>query len=82
MSELAPTPWAYRPLEHDDWGTIRAADGAIVARSREGKFGLVDYDAFRTAGTDPYELIGQRIVEATLSRSPIGCSAAYAAGTA
>lgn len=65
-------PWEYRPREHDDWGIIRGSakifdDGGAgppVAVSKpvwsEGGY---DFDAHRSAGTDPMEANGRFIVE-------------------
>src|SRR4051812_19779320 len=48
-------PWLYRSLEYDDWGYVRAPDGAVVAIGRAGQFvGDDGFNAYRSAGTDPY----------------------------
>lgn len=55
MREHTPTPWAYRPNEHDDWGWIRDADGNLAATARDGRVWSEDFDRYREAKTDPYE---------------------------
>ena len=54
-----PGPWAVRPEDHDDWGTVRGpADqfGARwhVARAYSGSGCLDEYDSHRRNGTDPF----------------------------
>jgi hypothetical protein len=64
-------PWAYRPNEFDDWGLIRGGqrpDDAIgqcwppVANAKP-LWGDYDFDAHRSAKTDPMEANGRFIVE-------------------
>jgi hypothetical protein len=62
MSDLQ-LPWTYRPIEHDDWGTIRNASGIAVASARADKyFSASEYDDFRERHADPYEKIGKAII--------------------
>lgn len=66
------TPLAYRPLEYDDWGVIRRADGRLFARARSDAYlSVADADAHRAAGTDPYEAIGRLIVKAVNERDEL-----------
>lgn len=52
LDKAAPGPWLYRSQEHDDWGTIRDADGCHAARGHGGSF--ENYDEHRRNKTDPY----------------------------
>jgi hypothetical protein len=77
MSEHTPTPWVYRPHEHDDWGWIRGPKegdftGPIVAISRSNKNETSDsFDAHRAAGTDPYEANAAFIIKAVNNHDDI-----------
>lgn len=56
----SPGPWIYRPSKYDDWGTVRDANGYIVAmvkgRRDDGEFyEETDLAEFRKAKRDPYE---------------------------
>lgn len=70
MTEHTPTPWKYRPHEHDDWGWIRGPKvgnfvGPIVAISRSSAQETSDsFDKHRAAGTDPYEANAAFIIKA------------------
>lgn len=66
-SEHTPTPWAYRPNEHDDWGWIRDAEGAIAAAARDGRVYSDRWGEFRAAKKDPYEANAAFIVKAVNS---------------
>lgn len=57
-----PGPWAYRPLEFDDWGIVRAGD-YVVAQARAGG-GDVSLDEHRANKTDPYEANARLIAAA------------------
>lgn len=66
-----PTPWEYRPWEHDDWGWIRGPKepgediGPLVALARSGQHETLETrDEHRAAGTDPYGANAAFIVEA------------------
>lgn len=71
MAEHTPTPWAYRPERHDDWGYIRGPKehpdlpGSIAAIAR-GEY-VHTHDEHRAAGTDPYAANAAFIVEAVNS---------------
>ncbi len=52
MTEHTPTPWAYRPREHDDWGWLRGPSGELAAVAKGAADS--DWDAHRRADTDPY----------------------------
>lgn len=64
MADHTPTPWAYRPLKHDDWGWIRDADGSLAATARDGRVMSERFDEFRAAKKDPYAANGAFIVKA------------------
>src|SRR4051812_18441778 len=64
MAEHTPTPWAYRPLKHDDWGWIRDADGSLAATARDGRVMSERFDEFRAAKKDPYAANAELIVKA------------------
>jgi hypothetical protein len=64
MTAHIPGPWQYRTLPHDDWGTVHASNGPIVAHALSGSWDVIDYDAHRTAGTDPYEANARLIAAA------------------
>jgi hypothetical protein len=70
MTERAkhtPGPWTYRPLTHDDWGTVRSlTNSAIVAVARAGGLGIdeEELDRHRRQKTDPYEANGRLIAAA------------------
>ncbi|MDB5584840.1 MAG: hypothetical protein JWR80_10016 [Bradyrhizobium sp.] len=66
-----PTPWTYRPREHDDWGWIRDADGNLAATARDGRVWSEHFDKYRDAGTDPYEPNAAFIVEAVNSHAAL-----------
>jgi len=51
----AHAPWAYRPNEYDDWGTVRDRDGLVVVRASLGAYTTDELDAHRRAKTDPTE---------------------------
>jgi hypothetical protein len=56
----SPAPWRYRPFKTDDWGTIRDAQGYIVAmvngRRYDGDcYEEKDLAKFRQTKRDPYE---------------------------
>jgi hypothetical protein len=68
-----PGPWAYRPEEYDDWGTVRGPKlptehfpeglAACLARFRDHRF--LDEAALsehRTARTDPWEANARLVV--------------------
>jgi hypothetical protein len=81
MTAHAPGPWEYRTLPHDDWGTVRASNGPIVALARGGTWDEIDADAHRAAGTDPYEANGRLIAAAPALLSTLrGCAAALKRG--
>jgi hypothetical protein len=48
-------PWFYRPLEHDDWGTIRSSEGELVAVAKDSSISFSELDSYRTKKVDPYE---------------------------
>ena len=55
-----PGPWAYRPLELDDWGIIRGSDDLVVAQAsacREAG----NLNSFRESGADPTEANARNI---------------------
>ena len=70
MAEHTPTPWAYRPHRHDDWGWIRAtsANGELaplVAMARSGSWeSAAFFDEHRANNTDPYGANAAFIVKA------------------
>jgi len=64
VTEHTPTPWAYRPQKHDDWGWIRDADGGLAATARDGRVWSEQFDEYRAAGKDPYEPNATFIVKA------------------
>jgi hypothetical protein len=66
-----PTPWAYRPNMHDDWGWIRGPrpDGEniapLVALARGGSWeGEKTFDDHRRNRTDPYAANADLIIKA------------------
>lgn len=64
LDGLPEGPWEYRPNAFDDWGIVRAADGAIVANARAGDRTAEEPEAkdrCRTEGRDPYEAVGRHI---------------------
>jgi hypothetical protein len=69
MVDHTPTPWAYRPNKHDDWGWIR---GPVMGGEETGELVAIarcwttqaDMDAHRQAKTDPYEPNAAYIVKA------------------
>lgn len=56
MSEgkWTPGPWAYRPHELDDWGTVWAANGRVVATASLAQSNCTLSHA-RHSGYDPVE---------------------------
>lgn len=70
-AQHTPAPWSYRPMEHDDWGIVRAPNeqgqfaGGIICQA-------LDPDArdeltlarHREAGTDPWEANARLIAAA------------------
>jgi hypothetical protein len=63
--DAAQTPWAYRPLEYDEWGFIRNREGRVVAKARPDHFlSIEDEDAHRLVKTDPCEHYARLIVRA------------------
>lgn len=72
LSDAAESgPWAYRPNKFDDWGMIRGGqrpDDAVgqcwpPVASAKPLWDDCDFDAHRTANTDPMEPNGRFIVE-------------------
>lgn len=64
MSDLIRIPLSYRPREHDDWGTIRDADGHPFLNVCWRM--LWDDEALnvhRHNRTDPCEAVGRKVVE-------------------
>lgn len=55
-------PWSYRPVEGDDWGVVRCANGTIVAIAKAGRY--VDNQQARMDKTDPCEGNGNLIATA------------------
>lgn len=59
-SKAAPGPWFYRPVKHDDWGTVRCSPDAegyspFVANVRSGSWTTDDEMAAHCRnGTDPF----------------------------
>ncbi len=49
----APGPWVYSLDQFDDWGTIRSADGLMVARLSVGRYSTDALNGHRRAKTDP-----------------------------
>lgn len=43
LNKLSPAPWRVRPLEHDDWGLVRDANGVPVSTTcMSSHYGLND----------------------------------------
>lgn len=57
---MTKPPYAYRPWEHDDWGTIRDADGHPMIKINADFGG--DKNEHRRNGTDPCEELGKHVV--------------------
>lgn len=54
MSGHTPTPWLYRPREHDDWGFIRGPEDELVAIATWRPYHNEDsLSAHRKNKTDP-----------------------------
>lgn len=71
MAEHTPTPWSYRPHEHDDWGWIRANPrdgetiGPLVAITRSAKRETSEHwEEHRRNGTDPFQPNAAFIIKA------------------
>lgn len=66
MSEQrhTPGPWAYRPEKYDDWGFVRASDGALVAAAKDSSVPFAAFDEYRTRKADPYEANARLIAAA------------------
>ena|SRR5882724_3663862 len=60
ISNHTPLPWSIRPKQFDDWGYIRGANGDIACCARGADD--MQFDAHRTAGTDPYQANADLIV--------------------
>jgi len=72
QSKLSKLPWAYRPLEHDDWGFIRDVDGNITAVARYGlHLEQSELNAFRAVKKDPSEANARLIVSAVNSHNEL-----------
>jgi|SRR5882724_488584 len=66
MGEHTPTPWAYRPYRHDDWGWIRATikvDGVYPIAAIARGYSRDSFDEHRRNGTDPYKANAAHIVK-------------------
>jgi hypothetical protein len=69
MAEHTPTPWAYRPNKHDDWGWIR---GPVMEGEEIGELVAIanswatqeEKDAHRTTKTYPHAANAAFIVKA------------------
>lgn len=81
MVEHTPTPWAYRPLKHDDWGWIRDADGSLAATARDGRVMSERFDEFRAAKKDPYAANAAFIVKAVNNHEALVKALEEIAGT-
>lgn len=66
LAALPCRPWLYRPVEHDDWGCVRSADGWPIVRPTIPRWSLTDDDLgeHRRAKTDPVEAIARFLAEA------------------
>lgn len=56
---VCPSPWLYRPHQHDDWGCLRSQvrgsdDLSFLASFRAPHYGREAEDEHRAAKTDPY----------------------------
>lgn len=49
---LPPGPWTYQTAEHDDWGTVRDANGYIVAKTCTGMEGSDFYASVKYGGEE------------------------------
>lgn len=63
---LPPAPWAYRPNEYDDWGTVRGApddEGRrwVITKVYCGNFTEDELNEHRHNKTDPVEAIARFI---------------------
>lgn len=66
LAALPRRPWLYRPVEHDDWGCVRSADGWPIVRPTIPRWSLTedDLDEHRRAKTDPVETLARFFTEA------------------
>jgi len=61
-------PLSYRPLEFDDWGIIRDANGHIFCQVKWPV--NADFDLHRRNGTDPYEAAAKIVIDAINRPTP------------